>query len=67
MTGPGALPGAKKNEWPNYSGCVLTAEAEWPVKLQMREGQLAVITYVCVCRLKRMALPQAHPTMLCIH
>ena len=32
-TGPGALPGAKKNERLRYSGCVLTAEAEWPVKL----------------------------------
>ena len=37
MTGPGVLPGAKKNEWSNYSGCVLTAEAEWSVKLQMRD------------------------------
>ncbi len=40
-TGPGALPGAKKNERLRYSECVLTAEAEWPVKLQTRDRPAA--------------------------
>ena len=35
-TGPGALPGVRKNEKLHYSGWVLTAGAEWPIKLQMR-------------------------------
>ena len=78
------LPESKKNERSSYSGCVLTAEAEWSVKLQMRDRS-ACSDYVlaaenaddrqarlqrlrtCVCRLKRMALPQARPAMLCIH
>ena len=37
MTGQGALSGTKKNERTNYLGCVLMAEAEWLVKLQLRD------------------------------
>ena len=47
-TGPGALPGVQKSERLHYSGCVLTAEADWPVKLPMRD-RLAGSGYVRVC------------------
>ena len=46
---------------------MLTAEAEWPVKLQMTDRPVSS-GYVPVCAdYKNLALPQASPTMLCIH
>ena len=46
---------------------MLIAEAEWPVKLQMTDRPVCS-GYVAVCAdNKTLALPQARPTMLCIH
>ena len=40
-----ALLGAKKNKRLHYSGCALTAEEEWPVKLQMRDRPVCSGSY----------------------
>ena len=46
---------------------MLTAEAEWPVKLQMTVRPVCSDNVAVCADYKNLALPQARPTMLCIH